>query len=56
MLGKIPSPKEVRCYNGLSREIVESLPREVFKKCLVGNVGAKWMVGLDDFGGLFQPW
>jgi len=38
---------------------------EVFKKCLDvvlrdavywGNIGGKWMVGLDDLGDLFQPW
>ena len=23
---------------------------------LVGNIGDRWMVGLDDLGGLFQPW
>ena len=23
---------------------------------LVGNIGGRWMVGLDDLGGLFQPW
>jgi len=23
---------------------------------LVGNIGERWMVGLDDLGGLFQPW
>jgi len=21
-----------------------------------GNIGGRWMVGLDDLGGLFQPW
>ena len=23
---------------------------------LVGNIGGNWTVGLDDLGGLFQPW
>jgi len=23
---------------------------------LVGNIGGRWTVGLDDLGGLFQPW
>ena len=23
---------------------------------LAGNIGDRWMVGLDDLGGLFQPW
>jgi len=23
---------------------------------LVGNIGGRWAVGLDDHGGLFQPW
>ena len=23
---------------------------------LVGNTVGRWMVGLDDLGGLFQPW
>ena len=23
---------------------------------LVGNIDGRWMVGLDDPGGLFQPW
>jgi len=25
-------------------------------RCSVGNIGSRWMVGLDDLGGLFQPW
>ena len=24
--------------------------------CLVGNVGDRWMVGVDDLKGFFQPW
>ena len=23
---------------------------------LVGNIGGRWMIGMDDLGGLFQPW
>jgi len=35
--------------------------QETFRCCterhsLVGNIGDKWMVGLDDLGELFQPW
>ena len=35
--------------------------QEMFRCCteghgLVGNIGNGWMVGLDDAGGLFQPW
>ena len=35
--------------------------QEMFRCCteghgLVGNIGNRWMVRLDDFGGLFQPW
>ena len=35
--------------------------QEMFRCCtegfgLVGNIGERWTVGLDDLGGLFQPW
>ena len=35
--------------------------REAFRCCteghnLVGNIGDRWMAGLDDLVGLFQPW
>ena len=35
--------------------------QEKFRCCteghgLVGNIGDRWMVGLDDLRGLFQPW
>ena len=26
-----------------------------WRRGLVGNIGGRWMVGLDDLGGLFQP-
>jgi len=45
--------------------VVESLSLVVFKErvgvvlngCgLEGNISSRWMVGLDDLRGLFQPW
>ena len=35
--------------------------QETFRYCteghgLVGNSAGRWTVGLDDLGGLFQPW
>ena len=35
--------------------------KETFRSCtkgrgLVGNTGGRWMVGLDNTGGFFQPW
>ena len=48
-------------WKGLSREVVKSLSLEVMCRCgtkghgLVGNTGGRWMVGLDDLRGLFQP-
>jgi len=35
--------------------------QEIFGCCteghgLVGNIGGRWMVGLDDLGSLFQSW
>ena len=35
--------------------------QEMFRCCTegygsVGNIGGRWMVGLEDLGGLFQPW
>ena len=35
--------------------------QETFRCCgegfgLAGNIGGRWVVGLDDLGGLFQAW
>ena len=36
---------------------VQEMFRCVTEGCgLVANIGGRWMVGLDDLGGLFQPW
>ena len=51
-------------WHRLHRKVVESLFLEVFKEHvdvntegygLVGNIGDRWKVGLDDLRGLFQP-
>ena len=62
---QISSPKKFRHWNRLLRQMIESLSLEVFKKCLDvvlkvmvywEIIGGRCMIGLDDLGGLFQPW
>ena len=55
----------VRFWNGLPREVgggvtVPGGVQETFECCtegrgLVGNIGDRWMAGLDGLRGLFQP-
>jgi len=60
---KLSSEREVSYYDRLSREVVESLTLEVFKKradvAFMGPVyrycGDRWMVELEDLSGHFEP-
>jgi len=53
------------CWHRLPRRVVESPTLEVLKEMLrcstegcdlIGDIGDRWMIGLNDLRGLFQPW
>ena len=58
------SVRVVRHWNGLTGGSEVTIPggvRELFRWCtegrgLVGNIGGRWTVELDDLGDLFQLW
>ena len=59
------SERMVRCWNGLPLGgggvtnpggVPGALRCCTEGHCLVGNSSGRWMVGLDDLGGLFQSW
>lgn len=57
---KILSKRAVMHWNGLPRKMVELTSLEVLMnrgdmvwRNLVGSIDGRWMVGLDDFSGLF---
>jgi len=37
-------------------DVQETFRRGAKGRGLVGNIGSRWVIGLDDLGGLFQPW
>lgn len=61
ILGKQTFSGVVMHWHRPPRNVVESLSLEVFGKRgteghgLEGNIGGKWMIGLDDLGVPFQP-
>ena len=57
----MPSLEDRQVCSNRRMEVVAGAVQETSRCCtegrgLVGNVGDRWMVGLDDLGNLFQPW